>query len=65
VVNGKKVPARHLVTTIAVRAEAEYTPDASTTYAERGTIVSKSENPIKETDVRSQGAGSLYSAIHP
>lgn len=49
VVNGKNVLIRHLVTMIPVIAEAEYRPNASTTYAMTGIMANMSAVPMAHT----------------
>lgn len=63
--SGKKVPARHLVTTTPVIADAEYSPQASTMYACTGIIVKRSEKSTSATDARMKYTGNWYSATHP
>ena len=65
VANGRKVPIRHLVISTAVRADAEYSPKASTTYAVTGTMLSMRRKPRSTTDARRSDTGSLYSAVQP
>ena len=48
-----------------VSAEAEYIPHASTTYADSGTIVISSVDPIIPTESRRRGAGNFKCAIQP
>jgi len=65
VASGKNVPTRHLVTITPVMADAEYMPQASTTYALNGTTVNSNVKPMSATEASSKRTGSRYSAIHP
>ena len=64
-VSGRNVPMRHLVTITPVNAEAEYRPQASTTYACSGTMTIRRVKPMKPTESKRSATGSLKCAIQP
>lgn len=65
VASGKNVPIKHLEISTAVRLEAEYKPNASTTYAMSGTIGRMMEKPRSTTARSMSGTGRTSSAAHP
>ena len=48
-----------------VKAEAEYSPNASTTYEDRGTHVIIKANPIRAMDSKSTQTGHPAYGAHP
>jgi hypothetical protein len=63
--NGRKVPMRHLDTITPVNAEAEYSPHASTTYAESGTMTMRRVVPMRPTESNRNATCSRNCAIQP
>lgn len=65
VVNGKKVPIRHLLTITPVMALAENKPKASTTYAISGMSVNMTLAPISPQAMSKKGRGRRSWATQP
>jgi len=62
---GKKVLIKQRMTMTPVIAEAEYKPNASTTYAMSGIMARSSAVPWRATESSRNDRGRCNSAIHP
>jgi hypothetical protein len=56
-VSGRNVLIKHLMTIKPVTADAENSPNASTTYASSGINASNSVNPTKPSERSRNGSG--------
>lgn len=65
VTRGRNVPIKHLVTMRPVIADAEYSPKASTTYADRGIIVRISAVPCRPMTTSTAGRGNRRCTNQP